>query len=125
VGTFDTDWDAVDDMLAEVFGSTVSIHRGATSTSSVTATAVSRDYEVENADGIITVANLRDYAVDVAGYTIASSAVVPQAGDRIKESIDGTTHVFEVMRLPGRPAAEWLGNQKPQWLIHTKLVGTE
>jgi len=30
-----------------------------------------------------------------------------------------------VTPLATSPAAEWTTVQKPQWLIHTKLIGTE
>jgi len=125
---FDDDFTAVDDMLADAFFSTVEIHRGANSTAGVTAEAVSRDYELTDEEGIITIAHVRDYVIDVADYVIDSSIVAPRIGDRIKETIPATTgdvHVFEVMPLATRPCAEWSTTQKPQWLIHTKLVGTE
>ncbi len=122
---FDDDFAAVDAMLAEVFGGTVSIHRGTLETTGVTAEATSRDHDVEDIDGLVTIANVRDYVIDVADYTFSDDIVTPRNGDKIKETIGETTHVFEVLPLANRPSVEWLGNQKPQWLIHTKLIGTE
>ena len=128
MGLFDDDFNAVDDMLADVFFSTLEIHRGASSTTGVVGEAVSRDYELTDEEGMVTIAHVRDYVIDVASYTIGGSLVTPRKGDRIKETIPastGTVHVFEVTPLPTRPAAEWSTTQKPQWLIHTKLIGTE
>lgn len=125
MGLFDTDFDAADAILAEVFGGTVSIHRGTTSTSAVTAEAVSRNYEVDDEEGFAVTVHARDYLIDVADYLFDSTVTQPRAGDRIKESIGGTTHVFEVMPLGSRPCVEWIGNSKAQWLIHAKLIGTE
>ncbi|MHB8953563.1 MAG: hypothetical protein ACYC4U_11385 [Pirellulaceae bacterium] len=125
MATFDDDFAVADAAFAEAFGDTVSIHRGALSTAGVTAEATSRDYEVNDTDGFITTIHSRDYVIDVAEYQISAAVVQPRGGDRIKESIGGTTHVFEVTPLTGRPCAEWSATQKPQWLIHTKLIGTE
>jgi hypothetical protein len=125
MGAFDTDFDAVDAMFAEAFGGTVSIHRGASSTTGVTAEAVSREYDVDDTDGIVTTIHGRDFVIDVASYTIAAAVVQPRSGDIIKETIGGVVHVFEVTPVTGRPCAEWVGNQKAQWLIHTKMIGTE
>jgi hypothetical protein len=125
VGSFDTDFEAVDDMFAEAFGGTVSIHRSVYSATGVIAEAVSVDYEVFDNDGLVTVVNARDYVIAVEDYTVNGEIADPLAGDLIKESIDGTTHVFQVLPVGSRPAREWLGNQRPQWLVHTKLIGTE
>lgn len=125
MGSFDDDWDAVDGMMAEVFGDTVSIHRASESTSGVTAEALSREYEVIDTDGVVTVVNVRDFVINVEDYTFGGTVTDPRSGDRIKQSIAGTTHVFEVMPIASRPSREWVGNQNPQWMIHTKLVGTE
>ena len=125
MGLFDDDFAAVDGILAEVFGGAVSIHRGSISTPDVTAEAVSRDYESVDADGFATVVNARDYVVNVQDYRLGSIVTDPRAGDHIKEVIGGITHVFEVLPVANRPAREWVGNHHAQWLIHTKLIGTE
>jgi len=124
MGVFDTDWNAADDMFAEVFGGTVSIHRGALSTSDVTATVEEMNHEIDDMDGVVVVARLYDFAIDAADYTFASVTQTPREGDRIKKDIGGTTHVFEVVPLAFRPCVE-PNLEKAQWLIHTKLIGTE
>lgn len=123
--SFDDDFAAVDAMLAEVFGCTVSIHRNTASTTGVTAEAVIRDYEIDEQEGFAATIQSRDFVIDVSDYRIEATAVQPRSGDRIKETIGGVVHVFEVMPLGSRPCVEWIGNSKAQWLIHTKLVGTE
>jgi hypothetical protein len=122
---FDADFAVLDGLFSEAFGGTVSIHRGASSTTGVMAEAVSRDYEVNDTGGFITTIHSRDYVIDVADYKISAAVVQPRAGDRVKEPIAGTTHIFEVTPISGKPCAEWSATQKPQWLIHTKLIGTE
>lgn len=125
MGVFDDDFAAADDMLAEVFGGAVSIHRGSISTSDVMAEAVSRDYEVIDSEGFLTTVHSRDFVINVADYQLQSTVQDPLAGDVIKETIDGTVHKWQVLPIGTRPAREWVANQKPQWLIHTKLIGTE
>lgn len=125
MGMFDDDFSACDAILAEVFGGQVSIHRGSSSTTGVTAEPVAMPYEVADAEGFMTTVQSRDFVIDVADYQINSTPVQPRAGDRIKESIAGTTHVFEVTPIGNRPAAEWSSIHKPQWIVHTKLIGTE
>ena len=125
MGQFDDDFDAVDSMMSDIFASTIEVHRGSSSTTGITSQAVSRDYDVQDTEGFISVAHSRDYVVDVADYVIDSAIVAPRKGDRIKETISTEVHVFEVLPLGTRPCAEWSTTQKPQWVIHTKLVGTE
>lgn len=125
MGLFDDDFAACDAMLAEVFGGKVSIHRGSLSTSDVTAEPVAMFYEVADSEGFLTTIQSRDFVIDVADYLFNATPVQPRAGDRIKESIAGTTHVYEAAPIGNKPVAEWEGSQKPQWRIHTKFVGTE
>lgn len=125
MGTFDDDFNTVDDIFAEVFGGTVEIHRGASSTTRVTAEPIVRDYEVIDSDGIVTTVHVRDYVIDVANYQIATLVTDPRDGDRIKETIGDDVHVFEVVPIADRQCREWVGMSKPQWVIHTKFVGTE
>lgn len=125
MGLFDDDFAACDAMLAEVFGGQVSIHRGVLSTPDVTAEPVAMSYEVIDDEGGATTVQSRDYVIDVADYVFSGAPSQPRSGDRIKDSIAGTTHVFEVMPIGNKPCAEWSAQTKPQWVIHTKLIGTE
>jgi len=124
-GAFDDDWNASDDLFAEAFGGAVTIHRGPLSESLSDVEATNQDYDVDDLDGNITVLRLRDYIFDVADYAFAGTTTTPREGDLVKEDIGGTTHVFEITPAPGRPCAEWVGTQRPQWKVHAKLVGTE
>lgn len=124
MGAFDDDFNVVDGLFAAAFGDTVSLHRGTSSTTGVTAEATMQDYEVMD-DDVITVVQSRDYVLDVGGYQFSGAVEQPLAGDQIKEVIDGMTHVFQVMPVGTRPHREWVGTHKPQWLLHTKYVGTE
>ncbi len=125
MAVFDDDFAVVDGLFAEAFGGSIAIHRGDNATTGVTAEVVSREYEVVDSDGFVSVVNIRDYVINVADYQISSTIEDPRAGDRIKETIGGTTHVFEVAPLGSRPAREWVGNKNPQWVVHTKFIGTE
>lgn len=61
----------------------------------------------------------RDYLIDVADL-----AAVPQIGDRITETINGTACVFEVQTPDtGEPAWRYSSSWRAFYRIHTKRVG--
>jgi hypothetical protein len=125
MGAFDDDFAAADTAFAEAFGHTVSLTRGASLTTGVTAEVVEHDYERFEAYSSQTVAQSRSFVIDVADYAFSGAVATPQPGDEIRESIAGTTHVFVVMPVGSAPCYEWVGATKPQWKVHTKFTGTE
>jgi len=125
MGAFDDDFADADAAFAEAFGHTVSLTRGASVTTGVTAEVVEHDYETFEAYASSTVAQSRAFIIDVTDYAFNGDAATPQPGDEIRESIAGTTHVFVVMPVGSAPCYEWVGTLKPQWKVHTKFTGTE
>lgn len=118
MSVFDADFAAADGLLAEAFGEQATYLVG-NSTIPVTAEVVMRDYQVDDADGILTTVQSRDYLIDAAALGID-----PKPGHRIQQTIAGKVHTFELLPLGKRPAAEWADPNKTRWLIHTKLTGT-
>ncbi len=47
--------------------------------------------------------DLREYTVDPAGLELDSKPVVPQAGDEIREVIDGQERTFHVQQVETQP----------------------
>ncbi len=117
---FEDDFKVASDLLAEVFGTTVTITRSAVTTASVTAESYTHEFQVQSEDGFGTILHVRDFVIDVADYTHAGSAVKPRAGDVITETIAGTEHEFTVAAPPGMPAAQWTDTDGGKWVVHTK-----
>ncbi len=128
--TFDTDFAAADAMFAEAFGGTVTYVYGS-SEIEVTAEATIHDYEVIDSHGVFETIRSRDYVIAVDAIVIGGGTKKPRAGNKIKETINGTVEVFQVMplgrttRFADRPAAEHTDASGTSWLIHTKHVETE
>lgn len=61
----------------------------------------------------------RDYLIDASDLTYGE----PSLGDRIAETIDGTTTTFEIVTPnTGEPAWRWSDPAHTRWRIHTKQV---
>lgn len=106
----------------EMFGVSVSYSRGSSSVS-LTAIPSVVDYGKIDAMGEApaTIATMRDYLISCSAIVISSAIVEPRRGDRITETINGASQVFEVMPLENRPAAE-LQHDGARWLVHCKRV---
>jgi hypothetical protein len=65
----------------------------------------------------------RDYMVAVTDLAAAGAEQVPQIGDRIAETIDGTACTFEVMTpTNGEPAWRYDAQDRGFYRIHTQRV---
>lgn len=122
MGLFDDDFSVASEMFAEAFGSTVTISRGPLATEGVECEAYTNDYRVEETDGLSSIVSVRDYIFPLASYLIGGSAVAPQRGDRIKETIGGVEYTFEAAPVADMPVAQWADTDGGQWLVHTVRV---
>lgn len=113
--------DAGAPLIDELFGVTVTLTRNTVTTTGVTATADTVDYNVYDDNGFQTIATCRDYTIRTAAYAFAGTAVEPRRGDVIAETINGETQRFEVLPLGNKPAAYLLAGGM-RWLIHTKRI---
>jgi len=68
----------------------------------------------------------RDYLIRAEDLVLAGDEILPQRGDRIRETKDGKVFVYEVMG-PGGGEPDWRysGPNRSTLRIHTKQVGTE
>jgi hypothetical protein len=124
MSNFDADFAVADSMLAEAFGEDAVYLAGA-SAISLTAEAVQRDYQVEDVEGFLTTIQATDYLVDAGALkNAAGQKVEPKAGHRIRRTVAGQVHVFEVVPLGKRPVVEWADAAGNRLVIHTKYVGT-
>jgi len=123
---FDDDFAAADDLFAEVFGVDVEYWRGAVNYCEPTAEVVTMGHDGSEVENTAVANRPRSYLIAASELVIDSETVTPRQGDRIKETIGGTVHVFEVMRRAGaRDVYEWVDVNGGSWVVHTKFVGTE
>jgi hypothetical protein len=105
----------------EFFGTSIVYYRRSEATTAFTAIAETVSYTVIDAEGSTTTVTARDYTVPVASLVIAGAQVDPIKGDRIKETINGIEHTYELLPLGTTPTAELLPGGF-RWLLHTKRV---
>ena len=67
----------------------------------------------------------RDYLIRAADLVIGGAATLPQAGDRIRETVAAQTFVYEVMAPGQQPPWRYSDPFRQVLRIHTKHVDTE
>jgi hypothetical protein len=87
------------------------------------AAAVGRTvFEIDDGYGAVERWESRDFLIAAADLVLAGAAVLPAAGDRIRDEQDGRTFVYEVM-APGKdPPWRYSGPYRTTLRVHTKLV---
>jgi hypothetical protein len=107
-------------VAAQVFGETVSITRGATSTAGVTASWIRNATETQDqyAETLVAKITRRNWLVVKAAYTISGAAVTPQQGDRIT---DAAGNVWEIAHDGTTPAVRTYEDPN-YWDVATKQV---
>ena len=105
---------------AQVFGDSVTITRGATSTAGVTASWLQNVTETQDqyAETIVARVTRRRWLVTKAGYLISAVAVTPQPGDRITDASGG---VWEIAHDGTTPAVRTYEDPN-YWDLATKQV---
>ena len=82
------------------------------------------EFEVDNGTGILEKVESRDFLIRTSDLVLGGQNVLPERGDRIRETKDGLTYVYEVM-APGRePCWRYSDPYRRALRIHTKLVDT-
>ena len=104
--------------------STVVYGRGAFSVE-VAATIGRTVFELENTYGIVEKTESRDFLVLTADLVLDGQAVLPQRGDRIRETCGQQVLVYEVMAPGQEPAWRFSDPYRKTLRIHTKQVTTE
>jgi hypothetical protein len=82
-------------------------------------------FQVVAADGMVEQVERRDYLIRAADLVLGGAVVLPQVGDRIRETIGAKVEVYEVM---GAGQEKHFRKSDPDGLtlrIHTAHVSTE
>ena len=82
-------------------------------------------FEIDNGHGVLERIESRDYLLLANDLVIAGFPVLPQRGDRIRETQGTTTYVYEVMAPGQEPAWRWSDAYRKTLRIHTKHISTE
>lgn len=98
--------------------------RGAES-KEVHATVGRTEFEQADEVGLIHRTESRDFLVRAADLDFGSGPVLPRAGDRVRETQDGRTFVYEVNAPGGEPPWRFSDPYRRVLRVHTTFTGTE
>ena len=104
--------------------STVQYVRGSRSVE-ITATIGRTTFEVDNGYGVLVRHQSRDFLALAAELILEGELVLPERGDRIRETQGDTTFVYEVMAPGKEPCWRYSDPYRKSLRIHTKQIDTE
>ena len=67
----------------------------------------------------------RDFLVQAADLVLAGNAVLPQRGDKVRDTVGSQVFVFEVLAPGKEPPWRWSDPFRKTLRIHTKQIATE
>ncbi|MCG3128264.1 MAG: hypothetical protein CHACPFDD_03141 [Phycisphaerae bacterium] len=103
---------------------TVVYQRGADAVE-IAATIGRTEFEQVDEFGAVQRLQSRDFLVRAADLVLAGAPTLPKAGDRIRETADTQTFVYEVMAPGNEPPWRYSDPYRKALRIHTKHVATE
>lgn len=103
---------------------TVTYERGA-ATVAVQATIGRTVFEIDDDLGVVHKIESRDFLIHAADLVLSGSAVLPERGDRIRETDGTTTYVYEVLAPGKEPHYRFSDPYRKRLRIHTKQVEVE
>jgi hypothetical protein len=83
------------------------------------------EFEQDTGQGGIRRIESRDFLVRGEDLILTGGPALPKAGDRIRETVDSVTYVYEVMAPGGEPPYRYSDCYRRTLRIHTKHVDTE
>jgi hypothetical protein len=66
----------------------------------------------------------RDFLITPSELILAGLPILPERGDIIRETENGTTYLYEVMAPGNEPPWRWSDPHRQLFRIHTKQIGT-
>lgn len=101
------------------------VYKRGSQTVSVSAATGRTDWDVEAESGVVERIESRDFFIRASDLVLSGSVVTPARGDIIKETISGTTHLYEVNAPAGEDVYTYGTHGKDILRIHTKHTGEE
>lgn len=117
-----SDW--LEDQRTRHATTTVEYVRGGQSTE-IAATVGKTTFEVDDGYGVLTRFESRDFLVLAAELMLGGQPVVPERGDRIRETQGTTVYIYEVTAPGKEPCWRYSDSFRKTFRIHTKQVDTE
>ena len=102
----------------------VSYARGVQSVD-VPATIGRTTFEVDDGFGVLVCCESRDFLILASDLVLAGETQTPQRGDRIRETQDQQTFVYEVTAPGKEPCWRWSDSYRKTLRIHSKQVEVE
>lgn len=103
--------------LQSAAGRSVSLVRSGRASDAVTAWVSMQEYAVASQDEFATAVTSYDWS-----FLTSELPYTPRAGDRIRETLNGSTVEYEACELGDKPAAEWLDTSGKLTVVHSKRV---
>ena len=91
----------------------------------VAATVGRTVFRLDKGYGVMERVEARDYLVLGSAMALSGAAILPKAGDRIREIEGGKAYVYEVMAPGGEPCWRWSDPYRRTLRIHTKQIAVE
>lgn len=91
----------------------------------VLATIGRTEFEIAGEYGVVEKAESRDFLILAADLVLDRQATLPERGDRIRETQNATTFVYEVMAPGQEPPWRYSDAYRKTLRIHTKEVDAE
>jgi hypothetical protein len=88
----------------------------------VAATVGKTTFDIDDGYGVVERWESRDFLIAAADLVLDGIAVLPAAGDRIREVQDGRTFVYEVLAPGKEPCWRYSDPYRMTLRIHTKQV---
>ncbi len=111
----------LEDQRTEHTSRTVTYERGA-ATVAIQASIGRTIFDVDNGFGVVERTESRDFLVLAADLLLAGVPVLPERGDRVRETQGTTTYVYEVMAPGKEPHYRYSDPYRKTLRIHTKQV---
>ena len=114
----------LDEQRIQYMSKLVSYQRGETSID-VLATIGRTVFEIDDGTGVLEKIESRDFLIVASHLVLDSEPILPQPGDRIKETAGDKVYVYEVLAPGKEPCYRFSDLYRNTLRIHTKHVDTE
>ncbi len=106
-------------------GQLVSYERDGGDRVELQATKGQTDFEQPDVQGFAVQFQSDDWIVSAEDLMLGGRLATPQPGDRIRETVDGVTYIYEVQSPGDEPAYQYSDSTRTTIRIHTKRTDTE
>jgi hypothetical protein len=114
----------LDGMRAKHMARPVTYCRGEESVE-VAATVGRTVFEIADAYGVVEQSESRDFLIPAADLVLGGAVTLPERGDRVRETQDGKTLVYEVMAPGKEPHYRFSDVYRRTLRIHTRQIAVE